>query len=889
MTDEADTKKANPEDPDLSATPLQTSAEKAGEMADEQPQEPAEPLSAKGEQLPPSSAVPEEISKEVATKTEAEMLLVDGSSEKGANEAYSTHFLTGGRLESGEGLLSNLFIKIAGTSIDRQLREIYVDRNPIEAGLHFAVNPIAFVLASVLEGSRDPKCAKFTTRGRQVQNQATDKLTELIERYKEETVLAVMLDEKAADNKIFWGRNKDFGKIDAAAKDADLALVVICDPASFSKFKPNSDVLQGIRDHEFDMAMNASDAFRLLLETCGPPGVSDGLQDAPLNPHSDLFASAFDALATDSHEVLRTMLEEAKEGVFDSKWQDILATVVLGDTTREPAAASALFLGANYPGLPFESFRRLWGFLYKVTVFHWDEPIEPRNSNEALARRWRPADADAALSEIGLEMKSGQDGIRRCTFGSSVAAGRYAELLASRSAPFCEALFEGLLYNQPLEHGAEFVGPFSKQFASFLRGRYGNDLNSGRLAELLVFVIRDHRRSADSGSSLLEQLQPERLSEEQLKQLFLLETIKQHFKEQERDEHLFGTVPEFVIETIESYRMTKDRDTVLRDISAVWEKAKSYFDSGHELEARFWRTLVTGLRFRVTTADATRDLGELYEYDAGELLGFARNAGRGIYDTTLVPVIISASVGFGQALDKRQVTWNAITYSSLLEIWMHESANVPPHALTALSGEGLIEAIAPVLFSKNGARSMEHISRAMIVLSEKTNDVRAREQNWDGVIARKLNIAYLRMIFGLKGKEFNTFAREVDGPNLSYDYWDVRRWASAFETGEAAEFQKWHRKVAQTVGPAVFLRELQLSDADPAERLGCVLDAAPDAQFARALLHAFLIRLVGPPASLNGSEFLKAWTAIGKVADRRPAFERLKVTTDRIWSVLEAY
>ena len=783
------------------------------------------------------------------------------SEAQGEKEVWA---LAGGKRDREEGKLRNLFVSEAGSNLDQELLKIYESGRDLSLGLHVVVGPLAFVLAQIIGCASTSRDAKFTLRGKQLVDSPAERLSTLPKRYRGERLLVVVLDEQAKENTPFWAKNQNLDAVDQAARAEDMTLVLTCSQRLFAKLDLSADLLEGLRKFNLALDPKSSDAFKLLLASCGPPGAEEMVLENGLDEGSDLFMSALGALSNNDREALIQTLNAAGDGALDAQWRQVFSRVV-GERSREPAAASALYLGAHFPGMSRSDFRVLWEKLRLCAAHYWTPPVFSEDDSDP-PRRWRDDDGfDDALREIGLLMKSAQDGVRRSSFSSSIAAEHFVGYLATEASDLDEALFKGLVsVGQPLLHKEEILEPFANLLARYIRDIYGNDGDPACVAEVICSLIRHHRADRVAGLRVLQrEFQAEYVSIDELDRM-MEQLISDTLTALQRDDHILNVAPEFIFRTIWSYRPGSDSEDRLKDIRALWGEAMIYLRKSGEDEVRFWRQMISGALFRVNPRRAVGVLGEEFNNDPRVIMRLGEDASRGLGPDALKVAIGTTAAAMNDAKGI-ELAWNVLAHAALLALWMHASANVTEPTDNLLSGDDLIGAIAPTLFSREGIELMSHLPEMMLYLAKKTQ-VKVDTMHFDGTINRQIVTAFLRMHYGLKGKEFNAFTAEIDGMRTA-NFWDERRWSKS-ATDTFPNFGAWSRATAAGIGAAILAKEIDLSHADPSERINFVLGCVPDPSLAR--------RIMARAWKFQRHDLEKAWAAIGRKTARETDMLRMK-------------
>lgn len=739
--------------------------------------------------------------------------------------------LSGNRADAAEGKLHDILLNEAGDVLRKSLVEVFAQPGVMEPGLRFVEAPSPFGYVWALRHSLTPKDAKYVRVGHQTMGSRPDQLTRIVERYRMSDVLGVIVDESSYKNRLFWQKNRNLSVVDEAAKQASLALVVLISPQLKRKLDRDADLLDQIAEFQEKLVPSAEEALYRLLETNGAPGVSDLAKNAALTTANDAFQSAFNMLREGNTEALKTLLKTEGLSGLETSRQQKFRNAAVNLNSRDPAAATALFLGANFHALPSRLFERIWVILHACIEEYWPEPVM-REQSEDNPRPWRDYGSDEALSEIGLRMKRSSDGTRRAEFSSQGEAQRYAELLAEHAPNVDNVLFECLFgIVRPLNYGHEVIEPAAKLFARHLQDTLGRNSDPDGIARSFFNVICEHRQSADEAIAATQ------------RERHLLETahgsvlsvIRAELAALERlrsAEHLVDTVPSFVVRSLQEYYEVEAAGAQLSVVQALWKISLKEFRDEDERIIDFWRQIITGMSYGIDPMGATGFLANLFDCDPNAFFTLGPGASRGL-SVTVLPASIEAAADTYSAERGAARAWTFGGVAALVTYWMHLGANSEASTGAALTAPELINAVAKILLSREGVKCLKGLSDLTRELAARPGAKEELAPIREGTLSRSLLFSQLRLLYGLSGGEFDRLTREIDARPGGFR--TAQRW-SASSGAHFPEFDRWRRLSAGSAGAAIIASEAILSGADVSERIAKICNAAPDEQEAAAIL-----------------------------------------------------
>lgn len=719
------------------------------------------------------------------------------------------------------------------------LEETYASQQAREPGLHVVVALPPFGLAWIL-GQPNAEEARYISHNGVLRQGAGAELPRLVKRYADDKVLAISIEDSAAVNRLFWNSNKDLQTLNQAACEACLHLFLLLSPAQIDALTWNIELREDLKARACALSPPIDEVFIRLIGVCFREETAKNLktsaENANLRNDHVLLEKAFSDLCDKSANDLRRTLRESDEVAIRETWRKNFVDTVIAEHTREPAAAAALFIGANFPDLTAELFRQMSEIAFICAHNHWPEPAkpDPDHPTEETPRQWRSGVFDDAMVEVGLTMRTGPDGVRRAGFESNAAARFYAKAFAEQASTIEDALFRGIVgIGQPLDRGAELFDPFARLFARRIRDSYGQNARSDVVAQEIVEVIRWHRRDAEEALGAFKE-EHEKLTTKQGDLIKMILTAVEAEKHQAAIRHLDAVAPEFIRHTLVNLRRDSLEDGAVETVEAIWENIRRAFPHADrdEQERRFWRQTVTGAMFAADTKGAITRLEGLFGLDPRALATMANGAYGGIRDgetiapMTLLHTLDAASTAIDDATDKRVQAWRIGAFLALLTIWMHDSVKGDGDELAP---DTFVAGVAARLLSKPVSEMLRMLPRVCFELDRALGG-KAENNPWaSGILSRQLSTARLRMLYSARGREFDQLATAVDDRDDAEGFRDPDRWSVDAGKAGYGRFDTWRRETLSSLGVAFLAKTALVRKTEPAAMVVKVLSEIPDA------------------------------------------------------------
>lgn len=783
-------------------------------------------------------------------------------------------FLAAGKRAHADFKLRDTLLAEAGDTLRNRLTRYYATDTALGPGLHILVAPFAFSLAALAGQSATPPGAKSVRVGQQIDLAFTADLKNLAERYKDDRCLAVIIEDEALRNGLFWKTNRDLEAVDTAARGHGLSMTLMMTPRLRDGLDSDADLLDLVAVYETRLDPPPETALERLLTDSGLDGAAHGIKPGGFPAGSDAFAEIFRALRENDSDTLINLLKNEGLSDIETEWRAIFERVAIDGQTREPAAAAALFIAANMPDLPARLFNHVWVILHNRLADHWPPPviIEDRDTNP---RDWREYRSDEALAEVGISMApSAENGMRRARFSSAIITRRYEEWFAANAQSLfqklCEDLFDVV---KPLDLGVEVIEPSSSLFARLLRDTHGTGTGPALLAREYAAVIAGHRSAADR--AIVDASHQRKLFESSQSSGFKVIEAELRALETERDaDHLKDFAPRFVLRSLQDYTGGDDPDLHLDVAHEIWALADAGLQNVDARIVDFWRHITTAMVYAADPEHATTRLGRMYRHDTRAFFTLGYAVSQSLDKRALLRALSAAAAAFTESKGIEKV-WSFGNVTALSTLWMHLAANAGPDGDPQLTRPDLASVIGKAFLSKSGPKWLQG-------LSEMTREV-ARAQKIDrdtlreGTLARSLAIAQLRLLCGFVGSHFDRFARSLDqtGPTRSAGFRTSDRWTSD-ASDRFPDFDAWRRDQSASTGAAMIVGASAMSGDPPSDWVAWTCDAAPDAHLAAKILQQGARRLLGhlkqaadatEPDAAERHHYLRTQTGLASIRD----------------------
>jgi hypothetical protein len=248
----------------------------------------------------------------------------------------------------------------------------------------------------------------------------------------------------------FWLVNRNLTDAFAACEAAGVRAVVVVTGQDFKRSTTRGDAdqwrqyaspLDGIERHVV-VALAEEEDDRLAR------GEVKSALNRRIDYHEASVQEMWDALTRGELSAFVDELEKGHESSRAGRREELFRRVVINLETRNPAQASALFLGSFLPDLKKQTFLEAHQHLHTIAGSHW----RPRKKDKrGEIEKWDPAPTDFDRETVGVTFESnGVDPILRARMGGDAAVQQFRALFVKIGAEALRLFIDDGLTTFPL-------------------------------------------------------------------------------------------------------------------------------------------------------------------------------------------------------------------------------------------------------------------------------------------------------------------------------------------------------------------------------------------------------------------------------------------------------
>lgn len=759
--------------------------------------------------------------------------------ENSEEEDYRKHVEK--RDETQASLADATLAACGATLVDKLLDKYDQGEQAILApGLHVVVGPSPFALAWAF-GHKNSHGTFAIEVGGQRLNGKPHNLRKVIDTYKSDGFITTIVDRNAAKYGPFWQCNEDLDAIDRKAKAEQLSLVFILPPKVMNEFSHSKEQLGAIKGLNRDMSPEPVSVLKDLIEEICPPERLEVAENLSISAQSNAFEPVFAALKDRDFDTVFETLKTEGMATLEAKWDVLFNGAMVHPKTRDPAAATAMYLGAYFPGLPRRIFQHVWGILQVTIREIWREPVINPDS-EDNPRPWRDSSDDDALFEIGLSMKKRPDGVSCAAFSSAAKAEYFAELISARTPEPYEKLSASMLFIvRPLNLGHAVSEPAARLLARLIQDDHGYEASAQDIAKSCFSIVREHRRTVEEAliearHSLLNLQNANATAFD-----FVIAQLTALYQDGQ-NEHLAYLGPEFIVRCLKEFSRGADTDVPAAVMRELWAEARNTYSEEDTQNLDFWRLLITGMTYVIGMKNAVGFLAGVFQNDPGAFLIYGRGASNGLLPIDVADAFADSVEEFQNSQGVEQA-WKFGATTALATYWMHVATETDHGSQGKSPNSRFIHAVANCFLTTLGYSYLANLSQMSKELGEQSKSFYRLDKKREGTLARALVIGQMRLLYEAKGSDFEFIRKAVDNSQQGSRFRHDDRWTA--DAGSRFEdFDIWCRNHAGSAGLAMLIAEARISKRTAVDVIEEAIKVAPDADVAKKILSgstAFLV------------------------------------------------
>lgn len=248
----------------------------------------------------------------------------------------------------------------------------------------------------------------------------------------------------------FWQLNKSLSAARVACAAAGIRALVIVRKEDFKR-ETNRDGMDEWRKNSMSLQQIERAIVVALAEE-----EDDRLQRDPaksslerrLDLHERHVQELWDALADDGLSAFVDELGKGFEASRAGRREELFRQAVINPETRNPAQATALFLGAFLPDLRRQNFLEIHQHLHVIAGANW----RPRKKDQdGEIEKWDATPSDFDRAHVGITFESdGTDQLLRARIGGAAAIAQFRGMFVKTGADALRLFIEGGLTTFPL-------------------------------------------------------------------------------------------------------------------------------------------------------------------------------------------------------------------------------------------------------------------------------------------------------------------------------------------------------------------------------------------------------------------------------------------------------
>ena len=264
-----------------------------------------------------------------------------------------------------------------------------------------------------------------------------------------------------------------------------------------------------------------------------------------------------------------------------------------------------------------------------------------------------------------------------------------------------------------------------------------------------------------------------------------------------------------------------DDERMANTVEALWQKTRETYPHPDRDESarQFWRKTVTGAMFAANSTRAVSRLEHLYIGAPQVLATLANGAWSGLRDDEnivppeiLLEILSCAATSINESSDNRLRAWRVGGLVGLLTIWMHDSTDIERTKENSVTE--LAQRVIPNLLQSHTIKTIRNLPLVISELGREAGNDPSQDPWLQGILSKQLVMARLRMLYGLRGKEFDVLAVSIDETQGRINFRDPERWTVNASDAGYAKFDAWRRDVTGTIGTSLLAKIAIVKEID---------------------------------------------------------------------------